>query len=50
EAVKIIGEEEVDGETHYMFVWAPSLGPKRYAKNAAKLIKKWEVKKARITR
>lgn len=48
EALRIIGEEMIDGKRHYMMEWKPSLVSEDDAQNAAQLITMWNRRKARI--
>ncbi|ODA78189.1 hypothetical protein RJ55_06794 [Drechmeria coniospora] len=48
EALRIIGEELMDGKLHYMMEWKPSLVSEDDAHNAAQLIRDWNKQKARI--
>lgn len=47
EAFKIIGEEVVDGKTHYMVAWKPTLEPERNLTHMQDLLQAWKDGKAR---
>lgn len=47
EAFKIIGEELVDGEVHYMVAWKPTLEPERNLTHLQGLLKEWKQARAK---
>ncbi|ODA77624.1 hypothetical protein RJ55_07253 [Drechmeria coniospora] len=48
EVHRIIGEEQIDGQLHYMVEWKPSLVSENDAHNIGQLIKEWKQRKMLI--